>query len=102
MRGCLDGQSRKTDHFIEQSFKGLNSAWASGVFAGSSTTARPKAGACPPRESAHLWMWRRAESHDFQRAGIFAGNCAWFLHCDLRCIQMAEKRGTRLWHLMKC
>jgi hypothetical protein len=41
MRGCLDGQSRKTDRFIEQSFKGLNSAWASGVFAGSEVTTDP-------------------------------------------------------------
>jgi hypothetical protein len=65
MRSRLHGQSRKTDRFIEQSFKGLTSAWATGVFAGINLTARLEAGACPLTKSAHLLMSWHAEAKIF-------------------------------------
>ncbi|UTS90314.1 hypothetical protein [Rhizobium anhuiense] len=37
----------------------------------------------------------------FPQRKIFSPNCAWFLHCHLRCIQMNKKGEPRFWHLMK-
>ncbi|WP_158693461.1 hypothetical protein [Neorhizobium alkalisoli] len=91
MRSYLDGQSRKTDRFIEQSFKRLNSTWATGVFAGSNLIARRESKSLSAQGISTSIDVGARRSHDFQRARIFAGNCAWFLHCDLRCIQMTKK-----------
>ncbi|PDT10168.1 hypothetical protein CO655_14410 [Rhizobium sp. M1] len=41
------------------------------------------------------------KSASFPQRKIFSPNCAWFLHCNLRCIQMNKKGEPHLWHLMK-